>query len=187
MQSPIPESRAAEAAEISQAVAEFERNGGKIERVPILIGQTYDTWRAYAPSEASPPPVAKPKTRKEQAKRGYSIREAVAASRQKHQAERDALAPEIKRMSDAGMTTMDIARQLRVSHVTVRRVAGNRAHKIKLNDRSGRQPSMTADQVRECRADYLAGKSYQQMADKYGVSRSCIRDLVTGKTRSDVI
>lgn len=183
----IPETRAAEAAWLSAQVEQFERNGGQIERVPILVGQTYDTWRAYAPSENAPPPVAKPKARKEQAKRGYSIREAVAASRQKHQAERDALAPEIKQLAESGMTTMDIARHLRVSHVTVRRIADTRAHKIKLNPRCGRQPSMTDDQVRSCRVDYVEGLTYMEMAKKYGVSKSCIRDLVTGKTRSDVI
>lgn len=184
MQSHTPASRAAEAAQLSQAVERFLAAGGKAEVVPIGRCKDYHPYRTAPPH---PDDVEPSRARKDQANRGYSIREAVAASRQKHQAERDALAPQIKQLAESGMTTMDIARHLRVSHVTVRRIADTRAHKIKLNPRCGRQPSMTDDQVRSCRVDYVEGLTYMEMAKKYGVSKSCIRDLVTGKTRSDVI
>lgn len=185
MQSPIPETRAAEAAQISQAVAEFERNGGKIERVPILIGQTYDTWRAYVPSEGAPPPVAKPKTRKEQAKRGYDVRQAHAVKSAKARAERDAVAVQIRTMATAGEKTVDIAKVLGIAPRTVRRTAAENG--IALNTQTGRRGSMHPDTVRAIRAAVEARMTYKDAAKHYGCSVPAVRDIVSGVTYGHVI
>tara|TARA_R110001592_G_scaffold111372_6_gene308499 strand:+ start:17304 stop:17867 length:564 start_codon:yes stop_codon:yes gene_type:complete len=183
----IPESRAAEAAQISDAVDAFLAQGGQIERVPILVGQTYDTWRAYAPPEDMPPPATKPKARKEQAVRGYSVRQAHAVKSAKAKAERDAQAPLIKRLAASGMTTMAIAEQTGISPPTIRRIAADKSHGIRLNTIYGKPRTISDDAVRGIRADLAAGMTRAAVAKKYGRSVSMIRDIKSGVSHGAVI
>ena len=187
MQSPIPEQRAADAARISAGTAKFLIDGGKIKSIPIGKMTAFNPMRTAPINEDDRPPASPMSKRKEQAIRSYSIREAHDSKSIKAKLARETAKPIIKKLADAGMTTADIARETGLSPPTVRKIASEPGSKIKLNTLCGRQPLLSHEQVRAVRCGYEAGLTYEAMATKYGVSRNCIRDVITGASRGDVL
>ena len=106
MQSPIPETRAAEAAQISQAVERFLANGGKVQRLPIMRGTELDSWRSYIRAEELSS-NCKAKASEAKPPRKSPARPALHAAK----AKRSEFGPVVVQMFDEGTSVAGIMRE----------------------------------------------------------------------------
>lgn len=131
MQSPIPESRAADAAWLSAQVAEFERTGGQVEKTPIRKGDPKkpapNSWRAYRSTDEGP------RNRKPAPEPGISAAQKLYMAQCEDK--RKQITPAIIEMSAEGVKVDIQAKKLGVSPGLVLRIRGEQGLTVKRKPR----------------------------------------------------